>query len=269
MSILQILFLAVVQGLAELLPVSSSAHVIFTEKLMGLDPSAPELTFLLVMLHTGTMFAAIIYFRQRWIDRLKKISFRDLLVFLIASTAVTGVVGLSLKIVIEKIVGEVENLFSKTPLVAGALAVAGVLIILSSKLNKKENTFGGLNMKSSLWIGLVQGLCLPFRGLSRSGVTISTALMNGVEKNLAEEFSFALAVVLTPAVVVLEVHRLMKHHETAVMKEHFTAGIIGMIAAFVAGLVALRILHKVLESNRWNFFGYYCLAFAALMLVMF
>ena len=66
MNFIQILILGIVQGAAELLPVSSSAHVIIAEKLMGLDPSSPEMTFLLVMLHTGTMFAVIAYFWKSW-----------------------------------------------------------------------------------------------------------------------------------------------------------------------------------------------------------
>ncbi|MGC7532782.1 undecaprenyl-diphosphate phosphatase, partial [Pandoraea pneumonica] len=66
MNLLQILVLAVIQGAAELLPVSSSAHVIAAEKLMGLDPTAPQMTLLLVMLHTGTMFAVIAYFWKSW-----------------------------------------------------------------------------------------------------------------------------------------------------------------------------------------------------------
>jgi len=68
MNFLQILILGLVQGAAELLPVSSSAHVIVAEKLMGLDPSSPEMTFLLVMLHTGTMFAVIVYFWNSWLS---------------------------------------------------------------------------------------------------------------------------------------------------------------------------------------------------------
>ena len=66
MTLIQILILALVQGLAELLPVSSSAHVIVAEKLLGLDPTSPAMTMLLVMLHTGTMFAVIVYFWRRW-----------------------------------------------------------------------------------------------------------------------------------------------------------------------------------------------------------
>ena len=66
MSIFHVIILAIVQGLAELLPVSSSAHVVVAEKLMGLDPSSPQMTLLLVMLHTGTMFAVIVYFWNQW-----------------------------------------------------------------------------------------------------------------------------------------------------------------------------------------------------------
>ena len=66
MPIYQVIVLAIVQGLAELLPVSSSAHVVVAEKLMGLDPSSPQMTLLLVMLHTGTMFAVIVYFWKQW-----------------------------------------------------------------------------------------------------------------------------------------------------------------------------------------------------------
>ena len=68
MNITQVIILAVVQGLAELLPISSSAHVVVAEKLMGLDPSSPAMTLLLVMLHTGTMFAVIVYFWKQWRD---------------------------------------------------------------------------------------------------------------------------------------------------------------------------------------------------------
>src|ERR1700744_5926087 len=97
MHFVQILILAVIQGAAELLPVSSSAHVIVAEKLMGLDPSTPEMTFLLVMLQTGTMFAVLLYFWKRW----KKLSVNFYKMLLLA-TAVTGVLGLGLKKIIEK-----------------------------------------------------------------------------------------------------------------------------------------------------------------------
>src|ERR1700738_4160622 len=98
MTFLQILVLAVVQGVCELLPVSSSAHVIVAEKLMGLDPTSPEMTLLLVMLHTGTMFAVIVYFWRSWRDAYfaSATAFRTNGLNVVIGTAVTGLVGLAL-----------------------------------------------------------------------------------------------------------------------------------------------------------------------------
>src|SRR5271166_6291335 len=104
MPILKVIILAIVQGLAELLPVSSSAHVVVAEKLMGLDPSAPQMTLLLVMLHTGTMFAVIAFFWKTWKEAYfySIQSFRRFALQVIFATLITGVVGEALKIVIEK-----------------------------------------------------------------------------------------------------------------------------------------------------------------------
>ncbi len=77
MTLLHIVILAIVQGLAELLPVSSSAHVVVSEKLMGLDPSSPQMTLVLVMLHTGTMFAVIVYFWKQWMKRIFRARMRS------------------------------------------------------------------------------------------------------------------------------------------------------------------------------------------------
>jgi undecaprenyl-diphosphatase len=275
------LILAVVQGLAEMLPVSSSAHVIFVQKLMGLDPSAPEMTFLLVMLHTGTMFAALAYFGRRWLNR--TLGEPAFLRAIAVATLATGILGLGLKKLIEKIVasGEVESLFNNLPLIGGALLVAGLLIIFSAKVSsikgsakapaKKSNQPAQpLNAKAALSIGLSQGLCLPFRGLSRSGTTISVGLISGVPRALSEEFSFALAVVLTPPVVLLELKRMMKsiHQsgEAFSLSQVFAPGLIGMVFSFFAGLIALRFLSRMLERGRWDYFGYYCIVFAGLVL---
>src|SRR5215468_5613669 len=107
----QILVLAVIQGAAELLPVSSSAHVILAARLMGRDPSSPEMTFLLVMLHTGTMFAVLVYFWPRWrkllaADRAGPTNRLHLPLMVVLATAVTGVVGLGLLFLIQNVVQE-------------------------------------------------------------------------------------------------------------------------------------------------------------------
>src|SRR5580693_5111600 len=129
----QILLLAVIQGLCELLPVSSSAHVIAAEKLMHLDPSSPEMTMLLVMLHTGTMFAVIVYFWRGWRRDFFASSGQTqwFVLQVIIATVCTLVIGFGLKVFIEKVLlrghahAEMEELFSNLPLVAGALAAVG------------------------------------------------------------------------------------------------------------------------------------------------
>ena len=277
MNLLQILILAIVQGAAELLPVSSSAHVIVAEKLMGLDPTAPEMTLLLVMLHTGTMFAVIVYFWQSWRAAYfsSVAAFRTNALYVIVATLLTGVVGLALLEAIKHLAGnspgfEIEHLFGNARLMAAALAAAGLLIIASSRFAKVQDN--DLSIGRSAWVGAVQGLCLPFRGFSRSGATISTGLFLGVSRRRAEEFSFALAVVLTPPVIAREADRLFKSAAGASAAApaqlwHFvTPSLLGMVLSFVAGLGALVWLSRWLEQGRWHLFGAYCL-FASLMVL--
>jgi undecaprenyl-diphosphatase len=280
MNFLQILILGIVQGAAELLPVSSSAHVIVAEKLMGLDPSAPEMTFLLVMLHTGTMFAVIVYFWKSWMDHYFSDAQRlgDSAKNILLATLVTGIVGLGLKVVIEKVFmhgqpkAEVEDLFSNLPLIGGALAAAGALIVFSGTTDERWRSSGPVDTMKSIIVGAVQGLCLPFRGFSRSGGTISTGLLLGIERRQIEEFSFALAVVLTPIIVVMELHRLLKAHPEitrgGALVKLLEPGAVGMVCSFIAGYVALKLLSSLLEGGRWKYFGYYCFVAAIVVFVL-
>jgi undecaprenyl-diphosphatase len=121
-------------------------------------------------------------------------------------------------------------------------------------------------MKQAGVIGAVQGLCLPFRGFSRSGATISTGMLLGVAKSRAEDFSFALAVVLTPPVVAREALRLIESariNGTADLGSVALMSLLGAGIAFVAGLLALKWLSRWLEGGRWYLFGIYCLIAAA------
>jgi undecaprenyl-diphosphatase len=279
-NILQILILGLVQGAAELLPVSSSAHVIVVEKLMGLDASSPDMTFVLVMLHTGTMFAVIVYFWNAW--RLSYFSsakvFWKTVKHVIVATVLTAIVGLTLQVLIEKVFlkggqsTDVESLFSQLPLIGGALLAAGILIILSGLREPSRLEGKDVNTSSASWVGAVQGLCLPFRGFSRSGATISTGLLLGVGKRRMEAFSFALAVVITPPVIIRESWRLIKAHPEVTKADHLVPlalpGIIGMVASFVAGLLALRLLSRWLETGRWKLFGVYCIVFAVVVFAL-
>jgi len=273
-NLLQILFLGLVQGAAELLPVSSSAHVIVAEKLMGLDPSSPSMTFLLVMLHTGTMVAVIAYFWKAWRKTFfaNTTSLRETAGNVIVATLATLIVGFTLKVLIEKVFmhgsnkDEMEDLFGHLPLVGAALLAAGLLILTAGHLRGSQGN-RPLSLASSVWIGISQGFCLPFRGLSRSGTTISVGMLQGINRQRVEEFSFALAVIITPPAVAKELIRLLKSHAEAASPHHLLhligPGLIGMIGSFVAGLLALQLLSSWLEKGHWAWFGYYCIAFSS------
>jgi len=292
MPLLKILLLAIIQGLAELLPVSSSAHVVVAEKLLGLDPSSPQMTLVLVMLHTGTMFAVIVYFWPQWrrayfasSDAFKRFAIRA-----IWATFLTGLIGYPLQKLVAKLAfpgvpkAQIEDLFGRLDLVAYALFAAGLLILWAGlKERSTEHTAPdyarslnrsgeNLTFSQSGWMGAVQGICLPFRGFSRSGATISTSLLTGSARDRAEKFSFALAVIITPLAIARELLRLLHAGSeaklagasavaySAAMHSSFLAAGLGMIFSFIAGLAALRWLSSWLESGKWYLFGIYCLA---------
>jgi undecaprenyl-diphosphatase len=272
MSMLQVVILALIQGMAELLPISSSAHVVVAEKLMHLDPSAPSMTLLLVMLHTGTMFAVIVYFWRQWRTTYfqSRYAFKRFAWLIVVATMLTGVIGEAIIKIIEKTAfrgrphAEIEELFSHLELIAPALAVVGVLIAVAGFFDKRDTRqeTADLDPGQAAIIGAVQGLCLPFRGFSRSGATISTGILLGVARTRLEAFSFALAVVLTPAVVGREVIRLMRAERLQGAPDFASAAfpsVIGALFAFFAGLLALKWLSRWLEGGRWYFFGIYCL----------
>ena len=282
MSLLKIIILAVVQGLAELLPVSSSAHVVVAEKLLGLDPSSPPMTLLLVMLHTGTMFAVIVYFWPQWRSTYFQSApaFRRFATLVVVATACTAVIGEAIIKIIEKTAfrgvphAEIEDLFSHLEFMAPALAAVGVLIVIAGVFAKPtpgSSETDGMNIKQAGLIGAIQGLCLPFRGFSRSGATISLGMLLGVAKSRAESFSFALAVVLTPPVVARELMRLLRATHasgTADLASVALMSLLGAVVAFLAGLLALKWLSRWLEGGRWYLFGLYCLIAAAAVTVL-
>jgi undecaprenyl-diphosphatase len=278
MSLLQVILLAIIQGLAELLPVSSSAHVVVAEKLMGLDPSSPAMTLLLVMLHTGTMFAVIVYFWKQW-RRTFFSSAREFGRFAwvaIVATALTAIVGEIIVKIIEHTLfkgvphAQIEDLFSRLDLIAPALVAAGVLILIAGLLQRPDpdDSIGPeITTVQAGVIGGVQGLCLPFRGFSRSGATISVGMLAGVRKVRAEAFSFALAVILTPPVVVREVLRL-RHAGASGFANAAVPSLLGAVFSFLAGLVALKWLSSWLERGRWYYFGIYCLLASIVVFIL-
>jgi undecaprenyl-diphosphatase len=270
--------------------------VVVAEKLLGLDPTTPQMTLILVMLHTGTMFAVIVYFWNQWkrsyfatADAFKRFAIRA-----IWATLLTAIVGYPLQKLVAHLAfpgapkAQIEDLFGRLDLVSYALFAAGLLILWAGTRQRDAeaeatNAYDrsiarsgdNVTFRQAGWMGAIQGLCLPFRGFSRSGATISTGLLAGANRERAERFSFALAVILTPPVIAREALRLLHAaHEAAAagtpldMHASLVAALLGMLFSFLAGLAALRWLSSWLENGRWYLFGIYCLLASAVVFAL-
>ena len=297
MSFVQVVVLALIQGLAELLPVSSSAHVVVVEKLMGLDPTSPQMTLLLVMLHTGTMLSVIVYFWRAWKETYfaSAAALNRFLARLLWATLLTGLLGEALRKFLEHAMfrgaksTDIEQLFGRLDLIAPALAAAGVLILVSGLLEATAERRAAAD-------GLERGACGIDAGDERDGDRragdVDGAWCRGWRCRFAgsrgrarrsrpgcwsvrrvskaERFSFALAVVLTPVVVAMEGLRLEKASRAAVSAGTYVSlrgslglSVVGMIFSFLAGLAALKWLSSWLDQGRWHLFGIYCLVASA------
>ncbi|HUZ45914.1 MAG TPA: undecaprenyl-diphosphate phosphatase [Terriglobia bacterium] len=282
-----VVVLAAVQGLTELLPVSSSAHVIVTGELLHENMSTPANALLLVMLHTGTMFAVIAYFWRQWADTFFSSweAFYRFARMVFVACFLSGVVAVPLILLVEHILSHgnhhvaIEALFHKLNWIAPALAAAGILILWAG-LREARNPDPGPDAEPSsvgwsqaMLMGIVQGIAIPFRGFSRSGSTISTGLLADGARVPIESFSFAMVVAITPLAIAREFYRLVRADAHAGIHLNLAAalapGLLGMVCAFIAGLVALKWLSRWLEQGRWHLFGIYCLVAAVAVQVLY
>ena len=282
-----VVILAVVQGLAELLPISSSAHVIVTAKLLHENMSTPANALLLVMLHTGTMFAVIVYFWRQWVDTF--LSSREAFIRFarmgFVACFLSGAVAVPLILIVERVLShgnrraEIEALFHKLNWIAPALAAAGILIIWAGLREARSPEMPStakhreITWRQAIVMGVLQGFAIPFRGFSRSGSTISGALLAGGGRIPVESFSFAIVVAITPLAIARELYRVFKASAQAGIHLNLATvlapSLLGMVCAFLAGLVALKWLSSWLEKGRWYWFGVYCLAASAVVMLLY
>jgi len=261
MTVFQAIFLAVVQGLTEFLPVSSSGHLVFFQSLFGLEE--PQVAFD-VMLHLGTLLAVVVYLRAdisqilqgtwEWVKgRREGEEKAKLLLWIVVATVPTGLMGILFR-------DWVESLFSRPQAVGLMLLVTGGVLWLTRTVKKNEKTAGKIGVMDALIIGIAQGVAI-IPGISRSGATISTGLFRGLHRELAGKFSFLLSI---PAVLGAA---FLKFREIDTGAE-FGVTFIGMTVAFVIGLLSLKLLMKIIRAGKLSGFAYYCWAMGILMILL-
>lgn len=245
MSYPQAIFLAIVQGLTEFLPISSSGHLVIFQKLFNLvEP--PVLFDILV--HIGTLIAILVYFRKA----LVKISQKTVWLIIIG-TVPAAITGLFLQ-------NYITQIFNSLKLVGVTLLVTGGLLLLSKQFKQLSRRFSHLKWLDALFIGTFQALAI-LPGISRSGATIVSGLWRKLDRETAFQFSFYLAVPAILGALILQTPDLIYFS-----CDYLEQGILGMVIAGAVGYGALKILEKVLLNAKFWLFGVYCLVLGIIVL---
>lgn len=250
MSWIDIVILAVVQGIAEFLPISSSGHLVVVTELLGREPA----TDLNVVLHAGTLLSILVYFRSRIVALLS--SDYRVVPLLIVGSIPAAALGLWIK-------RSHEGLLENGLLTGLMLVVTGLFLLGTRGFDGEGRDYRNLKPSGSFLIGLFQALAL-LPGISRSGATIFGGLIAGLDRHSAATFSFLLAIPAIGGATVLEVADLMQGAEKSASPLMLA---VGCLIAFVVGLVALRWLFQWIEGGKLHYFAYWCIPFGLAVVV--
>ena len=261
MDIIQGIIIGIVQGLTEFLPVSSSAHLVFIQNILGVESSLAFDVFL----HLGTLIAVLWFFRAdiykmlvSWWYSIQEIlqgrfkegfyedPYKRLAWYVILATIPVGIVGVLFE-------DSIDALFAGALYVpAFFLFVTGTILYLSQRMPSGEINYDTITKKEALFMGLGQA-CAILPGLSRSGTTIAAGLTIGLEKEFAAKFSFILSI---PAIFGAFVFQL-KDIGSA-MNVNFLPVFLGFVASIVAGYLAIRWMLDLIQNRNLDIFSYYC-----------
>ncbi len=253
---LQAFILGAVQGLTEFLPVSSSAHLVLVPWLFGWND--PGLAFD-VALHLGSLLALLIYYGRQWLSMALSIvrpdpDSRRLLILLIVASVPGAVIGLLL----EK---QAETIFRSPILIAGTLAVMGVVLWVADVMGRRKKKMDNIYLGDAILIGLSQALAI-IPGVSRSGSTITTGRILGIERQDAANFSFLMA---TPIIAGAGLHEMPK-----IMHGGINGIVVaGFVSSAVFSLIAIAALVSFVRTQTYKPFAWYRIALAIFVAVVY
>jgi undecaprenyl-diphosphatase len=275
MQIWQVIVLAVIQGLTEFLPISSSAHLIVVPWLSHGRIPDPGMAFD-VALHAGTLLAVLLYFLREWIQLVlcglgfhyprhapehQVLHNRRLFWYLVAGTIPGGLVGYLFEHRIE------ENLRSPVPIACAMIAIA-LVMWYAEYVSRLERNIEQTSLGDSLAIGTAQALAL-FPGVSRSGITISAGLFRGMTREAAARFSFLLATPLIAGAALKEVPMLIKAHHAGALDLPMSQLLLGVFVSALVGYVVIAFFLQYLQTRTLKIFIYYRILFGVVVLLLY
>ncbi len=264
MELIKALVLGIVQGATEFLPVSSSGHLVLGSHLLGFREQGIVFD---VMLHLGTLVSVCVVFRKellemarapfRWLSGWAGEDQRMYLLwdlYVVVATIPAVIVGVLYK-------DQIESLFTSVATVCLMLIVTGLMMIISRYLPDRGCR---INSPRAFLIGCGQAFAI-IPGVSRSGTTIFTGMLLGINRETAARFSFIMSLPAILGAAVLHLGEVLEHPPTP---DHLLILLTGTVAAAVTGYLAIILLLDVIRKNRLPWFGYYCLAVACTGLVV-
>lgn len=274
METIQAVVTGAIQGLSEFLPVSSSAHITFSNMLFNHLYQTPlneldkqEEIFFDIMVHLATLFAVLIYFFKdlkeifaNFFTSLKNKNYSEenfkLVLYIALSVVITGIIGLFIKPV-------VENIITDSKIISILLMITGIILLLSEKLYKGDKK---IDLKSTILISIAQGLAV-FPGFSRSGFTIATALFLGIDRIKAARFSFLMSI---PVILLASLaYPLLELDFREIMHFNLSAIFLGFLTSFIVGYFCIKYFMKLLGKLSLRIFGYYCLLVSVSLYLLF
>lgn len=254
----QILLLAVVQGIAEFLPISSSGHLVVLATLLGADAEKFDLVELNIVLHAGTLGSILVVYRKHLLEAVTK-DWRIL--FLLAIATMPAVIAA----VVLKITD--ADALLESPLVAGiCLLVTGAILLLSQRLAQSEQTYEATSWWQAWWIGCAQALAI-LPGISRSGSTICSGQALGLSREGAATFSFLMAVPAILGAIVLELAKSLSHSSEADNGLPAWLLLLGALVSFAVGWASLVLLLRMVQRGRLHWFAWWCFAVGLFVIV--
>lgn len=256
----EVIILGLLQGFTEFLPVSSSGHLVVAQDLLGINNPGVVLE---LVLHLGTLVSVFVVFWSDIIGLLRGffslilsptgkrsmtrelITYRSLVVLLLIGILPTAVFGL----VFEPFF---ENLFSSVSAVGIALLLTGVVLFLISRLPSGRRDLSKMTVWDAVVVGIAQG-CAIVPGLSRSGMTISSALARGLNRDAATRFSFLISIPTIAGAALLKLDDIINHSSG----EQGGILLVGFVVAAISGVLAIKILVKLLQKGKLQLFAYY------------
>ncbi len=257
MGNIETIFLGIIQGLTEFLPVSSSGHLVFFQNILGFSEPALLLD---CSLHFGTLIAVCLYFRSdlgKMITQLCRLNFQDphasLALWVIVGSVPTGLIGLLFKT-------PLESLFGSVTVVGFMLIVTGLIVALTRFLPDDYVTKKNIGLLVALAVGTSQGLAI-IPGISRSGATIVCAMLLGMNREIAARFSFLLSIpaIIGALAIQINVSQIESIGSIPLL--------LGFVSAALVGLVALKLLMSLVKKGHLYYFAPYCWAIGMAIII--